>query len=113
MNFEEWWESEERDYDWYLPIIAKAAWINATKVERERCAKICEDMMGNSIDGSSEGYEGGCAARILKGDELLIPHCPVCYAEMVLMMPLPGSYIFDVYTCPNNCKGKQSAIVVK
>lgn len=43
MTFEEWWKSEERDFDWYLPIIAKAAWINATKIERERCTKICKE----------------------------------------------------------------------
>lgn len=50
--------------------------------------------------------------RAVKGKSI-IPHCPICYTEMVFMMPLPGSYMFDVYTCPNNCEGNQSAIVVK
>ena len=26
MNFKTWWESEERDADWYLPILAESAW---------------------------------------------------------------------------------------
>jgi hypothetical protein len=45
MTFEEWWASEERDRDWYLPLIAEAAWNAATAAERERCAKVCEQQL--------------------------------------------------------------------
>ncbi len=39
MSFKKWWESEERDADWYLPIIAKAAWNAGAKDEREKWRK--------------------------------------------------------------------------
>lgn len=42
--FEEWWSSEKRDSDWYLPIIAWVAWQAATAAERERAAKVLENQ---------------------------------------------------------------------
>lgn len=42
MTFQEWWDSEERDSDYFLPVIAEAAWDAAVAAERERCAAICD-----------------------------------------------------------------------
>lgn len=39
MSFKKWWEGEERDADWYLPIISKAAWNAGVKEEREKWRK--------------------------------------------------------------------------
>lgn len=70
MTFKEWWDSEERDEDWFLPIITQAAWDAAVVSERERCAAVCEALSAkagrilNAV-GSLEGDTGyKCAEAI-------------------------------------------------
>lgn len=41
---------------------------------------------------------------------LKIPKCPQCGKEMIFWKHL-RSYI-DIYTCPDDCEGKQSALVI-
>jgi len=42
-----------------------------------------------------------------------IPKCPQCKKEMVFWRQVSQSSMFDIYTCPDNCEGNQSAIVVR
>lgn len=72
MTFQEWWDSEERDADWFLPIITQTAWDAVVASERERCAAVCEALSvkaGRARDatGSLEGdtgYECADAIRV-------------------------------------------------
>ena len=63
-DFEEWWEIES-GWDGDGPLLseghlAKAAWDKATLIEREACAKECEDS--NTFDDYDPG--GGFAQLI-------------------------------------------------
>jgi len=42
-----------------------------------------------------------------------IPKCPQCGKEMVFGRQLYPLSRFDIYTCPDECEGKQSAIVMR
>jgi hypothetical protein len=55
MNFQEWWESEERDADYFLPVIAEAAWDAAVAAEREKHATLLRTVAAIGINP-----EGGC-----------------------------------------------------
>jgi hypothetical protein len=75
MTFEEWWETEGRKWE---PSgqsnVAWMAWEAATTAERERCAKVCEDVSDEFQLNEGKKYaelktdaESGalhCAARI-------------------------------------------------
>lgn len=49
MDFDTWWEQARHMMPSIVKIDAREAWIAATKIERKRCAELC-DSLGGPID---------------------------------------------------------------
>ena len=70
MTFEEWWLSQPLDIRKMGPTMVdvKAAWDAATKVERDRCAQVCESFGGNGQGYIDDDWARMCAAAVRERD---------------------------------------------
>lgn len=59
MDFDSWWEGIRHMIPTIVKIDAREAWIAATKIERERCTKVCERV---------QAYHAEKAASLAKTD---------------------------------------------
>lgn len=61
MTFQKWWDSEPRDGDWFLPVIAQAAWDAAVDDEITRLRDqlhLAEVARAAQVEGLAQAAAG-------------------------------------------------------
>lgn len=68
MDFQKWWAQQGhglwRDDKAITPQVARAAWAAATEAERERCAKLCEEIAREKTPLAAALGADDCATAI-------------------------------------------------
>ena len=72
MDFNEWWAQQPKDPT--KPITPRMAWEAATRIEREACAKLCDERASREYDMNFDFVEWDtiCRANELAADAIRI-----------------------------------------